>query len=164
MIQRNICRLVMLGCILLQIVSACRGLGTPRSQAELEPGIKETLTPVMTSSDNNAGPIINSISTSSKGFSIDCVPTSITVTANLTHTSEITHVLLWYRVQPDQMYMVVKMELITENEYGATVQALDLPVGKNGTWEFYITAEDEAGHQSQSPLDGSVQLLPCVGQ
>ena len=164
MIQRNICRLAILGCMLLQILSACKGLGTSPSQAELEPAIEETAAPTATFSGDRTGPIIENITTSSKGFSIDCVPTSITVTANLTHTSEITHVLLWYRVQPDQMYMVVKMELITENEYGATVQALDLPVGKNGTWEFYITAEDEAGHQSQSPLDGSVQLLPCVGQ
>ena len=164
MTQRNICRLVMLGCMLLQIVSACSSLGTSPSQAELEPAIKKTVTPVVTSSGNNAGPIINSIITSSKGFSIDCVPTSITVTASLTDTSEITHVLIWYRVQPDQLYLVVKMELITENEYSATVHALDLPVGKYGTWEFYITAEDEAGHQSQSLLDGSVQLLPCVSQ
>ena len=163
MIQRNICRLVMLGCILPQIVSACRGLGTSPSQVELEPAIEETATPTAIFSGDRTGPIIENIITSSKGFSIDCVPTSITVTASLTDTSEITHVLLWYRVQTNQPYIVVKMEPATENEYSATVQALDLPVGEHGTWEFNITAEDEAGHQSQSPLDRSVQLLPCVG-
>jgi len=113
--------------------------------------------------NDKTGPVIGHIETSSKGFSIDCVPTSITVTASITNPSEVTHALLWYRVQTDQPYLAANMELIKEqNRFSATVQALDLPVGEYGTWEFYISAEDKFGNQSQSRLDTSVQLLPCV--
>jgi hypothetical protein len=31
-----------------------------------------------------------------------------------------------------------------------------------GTLEFYITAEDKAGNLSKSPINQSVQFLPCV--
>jgi hypothetical protein len=48
-------------------------------------------------------------------------------------------------------------------EYRVTVKGADIPQGKrDGVWEFYITAEDQAGNQSQSTLDRSVELLLCV--
>ena len=54
------------------------------------------------------------------------------------------------------------MAPISGNDYSANVAALDLPVGKYGVWEFYLTAEDAPGNLSQSPLDTSVELLACV--
>ena len=107
-------------------------------------------------------PMISSITTSSKGFSIDCVPTSITVTANITDSSRITSAVLWYHVGRDQSYTPVNMEPLTGNNFTATVEALDIPVGTYGVWEFYIAAEDALGNLSQSPPDTSVQLLACV--
>ncbi len=112
---------------------------------------------------DRGGPIIKNVETSVKTLAkSDCQNTSETVTADITDGSAIKQVQLWYRVGEDQKYTPVDMSLIG-NKYSATVKALDTPGGEYGVWEFYITAEDEAGNKSQSPLDTSVQLLACVG-
>ena len=108
-----------------------------------------------------ARPTIAQITTSNKSFSIDCPPTSITVTAQITDTLGITRATLWYRVDTNQPYTSKNMDA-SNHSYSATVQGIDLPAGPYGAWEFYITAEDTAGNQSQSPLDQNVQFLPCV--
>jgi hypothetical protein len=107
------------------------------------------------------GPTIAQVTTSNQSFSIDCPPTSITVTAQITDTLGITRAALWYRVDTNQPYTSKNMDA-SNHSYSATVQGLDLPAGPYGALEFYITAEDTAGNKSQSPLDQSVQFLPCV--
>ena len=110
---------------------------------------------------DTTGPIINRITTSSKSFSIDCVPTSVTVTANITDPSGIKRVVLYSRVGTDQAYIASDMKG-TGDEYRATVRAADMPGKGYGVWEFYITVEDLAGNQSQSLTDTSVEMLMCV--
>ena len=112
-------------------------------------------------SQDTPGPIFDRITTSSKSFSIDCVPTSVTVTASITHPSGLKRLVLYSRVGTDQAYSATDMRGIG-NEYRATVKAADMPGKGYGIWEFYIIAEDLAGHQSQSPLDRSVEMLMCV--
>ena len=107
------------------------------------------------------GPKFNQITTSGRSFSKDCVPTSITITANITAPSGIKNVVLWYRVGADQPYTPANM-LLSGGEYSVTVNASDITGAQYGIWEFYISAEDALGNQSQSPSDKSVQLLPCV--
>jgi hypothetical protein len=119
---------------------------------------RKTVTILPTPHDT-LGPTLNRITTSSKSFSIDCVPTSITVTSTITDPSGVRDAVLWHRVGGDQPYAQVKMDLISGNDYRANVAALDLPVGKYGVWEFYIAAADSLGNLSQSPLDTSVELL-----
>jgi hypothetical protein len=46
--------------------------------------------------------------------------------------------------------------------YKGTIVGLEIPGGEYGVLEFYIVAEDQAGNQSKSPVDESVQMLPCV--
>lgn len=112
---------------------------------------------------DKAGPSIDHIDTSAKTLAkSDCQNTSETVTANIVDESGIKQAVLWYRVGADQKYTPVNMSLI-DNKYSVTVKALDTPGGEYGVWEFYITAEDQAGNKNQSPLDTSVQLLACVG-
>ena len=109
------------------------------------------------------GPTFNRITTSSKSFSVECAPTSITVTANVTAQSGIKRVSLVYRVGTDEPYTFVDMGY-SNGEYRVTVNGADAPYGKRyGVWEFYITAEDGVGNQSQSTLDRSVEMLACVG-
>ncbi len=108
-------------------------------------------------------PTIDNITTSTKVMAkSDCSITSVTVTSNITDESGIKQVELWQRVGADQPYTPVTMSL-TDGKYSVNVKALDVPGGEYGNWEFYITAEDNAGNKSQSPLDTTVQLLPCVG-
>lgn len=107
------------------------------------------------------GPIFNRITTSSKSFSIDCVPTSITVTASITDPAGLKRVVLHSRLGTDQPYTDTDMNA-EGDDYQGTVKAVDVPGKGHGVWEFYITAEDLAGHQSQSPLDRSVEMLLCV--
>lgn len=125
-------------------------------------GGRETVT-ITPTRHETTGPTFNRITTSSKGFSRDCVPTSVTVTSTITDPSGVTRAVLWYRVGSDQPYTQVEMDSLGENNYSANVKALDLQVGKYGVWEFYIAAEDALGNLSQSPLDTSVELLACVG-
>ena len=109
-----------------------------------------------------SGPRIEHIETSAKFLAkSDCMNTSETVTADITDESGIKSATLWYRVGTDQKYTPVNMNS-QGSRYSLTVKALDAPGGEYGTWEFYITAEDQAGNKSQTPLDTSVQLLPCV--
>jgi hypothetical protein len=132
---------VVLACIGAITISACGAAATQRA---------------------SAGPSITQITTSNKSFSIDCPPTSITVTAKITDAAGVTRATLWYRVSTDQPYISKNMAT-TNNNYSATVQGIDLPAGPYGALEFYITAENTAGGKSQSALDQSVQFLPCVG-
>ncbi len=112
---------------------------------------------------DNTAPSIDQIETSVKTLAkSDCQNTSETVTAKISDDSAVKQALLWYRVGEDQKYTPVVMNLVGD-KYSVTVKALDTPGGEYGVWEFYITAEDQAGNQSQSPLDTSVQLLACVG-
>jgi hypothetical protein len=114
-------------------------------------------------SQDRVGPGIEHIETSAKFLAkSDCKNTSETVTAEVSDESGVKQVTLWYRVGSDQKYRPVNMSLIA-GKYSVTVKALDTPGGEYGTWEFYLTAEDTVGNQSQSPLDTTVQLLACVG-
>jgi hypothetical protein len=147
---------IVLSLLVMQLLSACRGSGT--TAFELEQGVQKGVTPSITPAGDKTGPVIKDITTTSKGFSIDCVPTSITVTANITDS---VHTALWYRVGADQPYTSRNMD-VSNRVYSATIKAVDLPLGTYGTLEFYITAEDTAGNKTQSPVDGSVQFLPCI--
>jgi hypothetical protein len=133
--------------IIAMTLAACNG----REAATISPAPQD-----------GPGPTFNRISTSSQGFSIDCIPTSVTVTATITDASRISSVVLWYRVGNDQPYTPMGMDQASGNDYTGTIKASDLPVGEYGTWEFYIVAEDVSGNLGQSPLDTSVQFLPCV--
>jgi hypothetical protein len=109
-----------------------------------------------------SGPIISDISTSDKVVVIsDCLATSVTITAKVTDESSVKNVLLWYRVGSDQPFASSNMNL-TGGMYTAKVKGSDLQGHGYGAMEFYLTAEDEAGNSSKSPLDNSIQFLPCV--
>ena len=71
--------------------------------------------------------------------------------------------MLWYRVGAQQPFTPVETTAAGADHYVATVNGRDVPGSEYGVWEFYLTAEDRLGRQTQSPLDTSVQLLPCVG-
>ena len=66
-------------------------------------------------------PVIKNIEASNKSFSIDCVPTSVTITAHITDPSGIKSAVLWYRVGTDQQYKSVNMEF-SNGVYNATIQ------------------------------------------
>jgi hypothetical protein len=127
-------------------ISACQGSAT---------------VPITPMSPKPAGPIFSRVTTSSKSFSIDCIPTSVTVTASIGAPSGLKRVVLYSRVSTDQVYTATEMN-VAGDEYQVTVKAVDMPGKGYGVWEFYITAEDLAGNQSQSPLDRSVEMLLCV--
>ena len=110
---------------------------------------------------NTGGPTIAQVTTSNQSFSIDCPPTFITVTAQITDTIGVTRAALWNRVDTDQPYTSKNMDAANDS-YSATIQGIDLPAGPYGALEFYITAENAVGNTSQSPLDQSIQFLPCV--
>jgi hypothetical protein len=110
---------------------------------------------------DTTGPTIDRIKTSGKSFSKDCVPTSITVTSSIADASGVRRAVLWYRVGADQPYTPVDMTP-SGKDYSVTVKALDVPGKGYGVLEFYITAENGAGNQSQSLLDTSVEMLLCV--
>ena len=112
--------------------------------------------------DDHAGPTISDISTSDKVVVIsDCLATSVIITAKVTDESNLKNVLLWYRVGSDQPFASSTMNL-ENGMYTAKVKGSDLQGHGYGAMEFYITAEDEAGNSSKSPLDNSIQFLPCV--
>jgi hypothetical protein len=111
---------------------------------------------------DRTGPVISDISTSGKVLVIsDCLATSVTVTAKVTDASRIASVLLWYRVGSDRPYSSTSMNA-QGGSYTASVKGSDLQGDGYGAMEFYITAEDEAGNSGKSPLDKSIQFLPCV--
>jgi hypothetical protein len=131
---------ILLACIGVFTLSACKAVSTAQ---------------------DSAGPTITEITTSNQSFSIDCPPTSITVTANITDTSVIKRATLWYRVGSDQPYSSKTMDA-SNHTYSATVKGIELPPEPYGAWEFYITAEDMAGNSNKSSVDNNVQFLPCV--
>ena len=112
---------------------------------------------------DNQAPQITDIQTSSKILAkSDCIPTYARITANITDDSSVKAAALWYRIGQDQEFSSTPMQPEIGNRFVATLIALDIPGGEYGTLEFYILAEDEAGNQSKSQVDTSVQLLPCV--
>ena len=111
---------------------------------------------------DSLGPTISDIATSDKVVVIsDCLSTSVTITAKVTDASNIKSVMLWYHVGSDQPFASSNMEL--QNAiYAAKVKGSELQGHGYGAMEFYITAQDDAGNSSKSPLDKSIQFLPCV--
>ena len=113
-------------------------------------------------SSDHVGPEISDISTTGKVVVIsDCLATSVTITAKVTDASKITSVLLWVRVGSNQPFVSTSMNA-QEGLYSASINGADLQGNGYGAMEFYITAQDEAGNSSKSPLDNSIQFLPCV--
>ncbi|HKG54771.1 MAG TPA: hypothetical protein VKB04_10985 [Anaerolineales bacterium] len=111
---------------------------------------------------DHTGPAISDISTSDKVVVIsDCLATSVTITAKVTDASNVKSVLLWVRVGSDQAFASSNMSL-QNGIYTAKVKGADLQGHGYGAMEFYITAEDEDGNSSKSPVDNSIQFLPCV--
>ena len=112
--------------------------------------------------DKNA-PVITNITTSSKFLAkSDCSNTSLTVTATITDDTKVKSVEIMYRVGSDQQFTSIPMKLDGHDQYTATIITLEIPGGEYGPVEFSIVAKDEAGNQSKSAVDDSVQLLPCV--
>ncbi len=112
---------------------------------------------------DSTGPRFLQITASSKVFvKSDCIPTAITVTAIITDPVGVGAVLLWYRVGADQPFTQSATIAVGADRYVKSVKGIDVPGSAYGVWEFYLTARDGVGNQSQSPVDTSVQLLPCV--
>ena len=112
---------------------------------------------------DTTSPTIQGVKTSSKVLvKSDCMSTTLTVTANITDNNRIESATLWYRVGTDQKFVATNMKLDSGDLYEATIVGLDIPGGEYGVLEFYIVAEDQAGNQSKSAVDRSVQMLPCV--
>lgn len=113
---------------------------------------------------DRAGPRFVQITTSGKTFvKSDCMPTAITVTAVISDPNGVVDASLWHRVGADEPYSKTLMAAAGSDTYMASVAGLDLPGSAYGAWEFYLTASDRLGNQAQSPVDASVQFLPCVG-
>jgi len=113
---------------------------------------------------DQTGPTIQNITPSSKVVAkSDCIPTSLTITADIADRSGVQSAVLWFRVGDDQSFAPVDMTPAAQGQYSATVKGLDVPGGEYGVFEFYIVANDKAGNQTKSSTDKSVQLLPCVG-
>jgi hypothetical protein len=111
---------------------------------------------------DSSGPNISDIVTSDKVVVIsDCLATSVTITAKVTDASNVKSVLLWYHVGSDQPFASSNMKM-QNGSYTATVKGSDLQGHGYGAMEFYITAEDGEGNTTKSPIDNSVQFLPCV--
>lgn len=120
-------------------------------------------TTATSASMDKGGPTIQNITTSTKILAkSDCIPTSVTITSDVSGNSAVDSVTIWYRIGQDQKYTPAPMKQTEGNTFSATIVALDIPGGEYGTLEFYITAKDKQGHESKSPLDTSVQLLACV--
>ena len=113
---------------------------------------------------DQTGPTIENITRSSNALvKSDCIPTSLTITGNITDSSGIGSAVLWYRVGDDQSFTPVDMTRADHNQYMVNIKGLDIPGGEYGALEFYIVAGDKVGNQTKSLTDKSVQLLPCVG-
>jgi hypothetical protein len=111
---------------------------------------------------DQTGPDIRDINTSGNVVVIsDCLATSVTVTAKVTDDSRITNVRLWYRVGSDQAFTPIGMDS-QGGLYTVSVKGSSLQGHGYGALEFYITAQDGADNSSQSPIDKSIQFLPCV--
>ncbi len=112
-------------------------------------------------SSDRTGPDIGEIKTSNNVLVIsDCSGTSVDITARVADPSGVKDVSLWYRVA-DQPYTSTTMTL-KDGVYQATLVGTEF-LGKGyGILEFYIQAKDGAGNLSKSPVDKSIQFLPCV--
>ena len=112
-------------------------------------------------SSDKTGPEITDIKASGNVLVIsDCSGTSVSVTAKVTDPSGVKNVLFWYRVS-DQPFASREMTM-KDGMYQTSVQGSEF-LGKGyGTLEFYVQAEDSAGNVNKSPVDQSVQFLPCV--
>jgi hypothetical protein len=112
-------------------------------------------------SSDKTGPSISDIKASGNVLVIsDCSGTSVSVTAKVTDPSGVNEVLFWYRVA-DQPFASREMAM-RDGIYEVSVQGSEF-LGKGyGPMEFYVQAEDKAGNVSRSPVDQSVQFLPCV--
>lgn len=110
---------------------------------------------------DQTGPAISDIKTSGNVLVIsDCSGTSVTISAKVSDPSGVESVLLWYRVA-DQPFASTNMEL-QDGVYQVSVVGSEF-LGKGyGTLEFYVQAKDGAGNLSKSPVDQSIQFLPCV--
>ena len=112
---------------------------------------------------DTTSPTIQKITTSSKVLAkSDCIFTSLTITAQVKDNIRIDQVTLWYRVGEDQKFTSSEMSHADQDQYTGTIIALEIPGGEYGFLEFYLVAQDEAGNEAKSPVDKSVQLLPCV--
>jgi len=106
--------------------------------------------------------MISDISTSGKVLVIsDCLNTSVTITAKVRDDSPVANVILWYRVGEGQPFTSTNMAL-QEDLYTASVKGSELQGNGYGAMEFYVTAQDGGGNSSKSPVDQSIQFLPCV--
>ncbi|HSB03458.1 MAG TPA: hypothetical protein VLE49_22595 [Anaerolineales bacterium] len=113
---------------------------------------------------DKTGPAIENITTSSKVLAkSDCIPTSLTITSDVTDSGGVESVTLWYRVGQGQDFTSTTMTRMDRNQYTATIKALDIPGGEYGVFEFYIVAQDKTGGRTQSSTDKSVELTRCVG-
>jgi hypothetical protein len=113
---------------------------------------------------DKTGPSISNIKTSGNVLVIsDCSGTSVTISAKVTDPSGVGKVQLWSRTGTEQQFVSSAMELKQET-YSVNLNGPDFLGRPYGTLEFYITAEDEVGNLSKSPVDQSVQFLPCVNQ
>ncbi len=116
------------------------------------------------SASDTTGPAIENITTSSKVLAkSDCIPTSLTITSDVTDSRGVESVALWYRVGTDQNFTQTNMTHGNGNQYTATIKAMDIPGGEYGTFEFYIIAQNRTGAQTKSSTDKSVELTRCVG-
>jgi hypothetical protein len=114
-------------------------------------------------SQHTTGPKIRNIATSSKVLAkSDCIPTSLSVSADISDDEDVKSVTLRYRIGAGQDFAATDMKYIAGDQYEATIVALDIPGGQYGVLEFFITAKDSAGHETKSNVDMSVELLPCV--
>jgi len=111
---------------------------------------------------DSTGPEISDIKTSGNVLVIsDCSGTSVIISARVTDPSGVENVQLWYRVA-EQPFASTNMAL-QDGVYQVTVVGSEFLEKGYGTLEFYIQAKDGAGNLGKSPVDQSIQFLPCVG-
>jgi hypothetical protein len=111
---------------------------------------------------DQTGPLISDIKTSGSVLVIsDCSGTSVEISAKVTDPSGVESVLLWHRIGAEQEFSSAPMEQ-HEGTYKGTLKGSDFLGGAYGALAFYITARDGVGNRSESPIDQSIQFLPCV--
>jgi hypothetical protein len=64
-------------------------------------------------------------------------------------------------VESDKTFSSITMDK-QDDRYTASLEGTDLQGHGYGVIEFYITARDGKGNTSKSPIDKSIQFLPCV--
>jgi hypothetical protein len=111
---------------------------------------------------DQTGPLISDIKTSGNVLVIsDCSGISVEISAKVTDPSGVESVLFWNRIGAEQQFNSVRMGQQDET-YNVTLKGSDFSGGAYGALEFYITAKDGAGNLSESPVNQSIQFLPCV--